>query len=184
MNQTINKVTNLKAQPSDRCPPRLGKPKTTTLTPFSRSIMVISERGLSAKSPPLLLPARRDFTSPRGFQAPGGHRAVRMGFSQRHAATRPHSGSSWPDLAASWRLLGGSEILDGWRLGRLLAAGRGAPNLQHGPCRWARAAAPGRFSKPPQNSQPLPLLASLEVRGGDAGLENNGGKGPPIFEGF
>ena len=183
MNQTTNKVTNLKAQPSDRCPPRLGKPKITTLTPFSRSIMVISERGLSAKSPPLLLPARRDFTSPRGFQAPGGIGRFAWAFlnaTRPPARTRAAPGRTWRLLGGSWRI----RDLGRLAAGRLPGDWRGAPNLQHGPCRWARAAAPGRFSKPPQNSQPLPLLASLEMRGGAVGLENNGGKGPPIFEGF
>ena len=121
MKQTTNKVTNLKAQPSDRCPPRLGKPKITTLTPFSRSIMVIRHEREEPASPPA---CPEGFHIPARLSGPAGVASVRMGFSQRHAATRPHSGSSWPDLAASWRLLGGSEILDGWRLGRLLAAGR------------------------------------------------------------
>ena len=132
-------------------------------------------------SPPA---CQEGFHIPARLSGPRGASGGSHGLFSTPRGHPPALGQLLAGPGGYWAAPGGSEILDGWRLGRLLAAGRGAPNLQHGPCRWARAAAPGRFSKPPQNSQPLPLLASLEMRGGAVGLENNGGKGPPIFEGF
>ena len=128
---------------------------------------------------------------PEGFHIPArlsGPRGASGGSHGLFSTPRGHPPALGP--GRTWRLLrilaASGRIRDLGRLaaGRLPGDWRGAPNLQHGPCRWARAAAPGRFSKPPQNSQPLPLLASLEMRGGAVGLENNGGKGPPILEGF